>query len=164
MGLIVKVSKCLLTSDFSGKFMRFKIVLVTFVLLSAFACSTYYKKANENAVEKLNAQIKKEKYDEIYSQSSEILKRTISKEEFNSKMKIATERMKEFDDSLTWKKDETALFDKSISRDDNFSYRIVSKNEKKTGIQINWNESFRLCGLSVVDYNDGNGNSFRYCD
>lgn len=135
-----------------------------FIALISFSCSIYYNKANDQAVERLNAQIKQEKYDEIYSQSSEILRRSISKEEFISKMKIATERMKQIDDSLTWKKDETALFDKSMYRDDNFSYRIVSKNGKKTGIQISWNESFRLCGLSVVDYNDGDGNSFRYCD
>ena len=144
--------------------MKKKSASIILIVLISSACSIYYEKNNDQAVEKLNSQIKQEKFDEIYSQSSEILRRSISKQEFIFKMKIATDRMKEFDDSLTWMKDETALFDKSIYRDDNFSYRIVSKNGKKTGIQIDWNESFRLCGLSVVDYNDGDGNSFRYCD
>ncbi len=144
--------------------MNKKLASFFFITLISFSCSVYYNKANDQAVERLNSQIKQEKFDEIYSLSSEILRRSISKEEFISKMKIATERMKEFDDSLAWKKDETALFDKSIFHAENFSYRIVSKNGKKTGIQIDWNESFRLCGLSVVDYNDGNGKSFRYCD
>jgi hypothetical protein len=144
--------------------MNKKLASFFFIALISFSCSIYYNKANDQAVERLNAQIKQEKYDEIYSQSSEILRRSISKEEFVSKMKIATEKMKEFDDSLTWKKDKTALFDKSVFHAENFSYRIVSKNEKKTGIQIDWHESFKLCGLSVADYNYGNGNSFRYCD
>jgi hypothetical protein len=144
--------------------MNKKLASFFFIALISFSCSIYYNKANDQAVERLNAQIKQEKYDEIYSQSSEILRRAISKEEFISKMILATERMKEFDDSLTWKKDETALFDKSVFHAQNFSYRIVSKDGKKTGIAIDWNESFKLCGLSVANYNDGNGNSFRYCD
>jgi len=144
--------------------MNKKLTSIIFIISILASCSVVLQKANDRAAERLNTQIKQERYDEIYNQSSESLRRSITKEEFNSKMKIATERMKEFDDSLTWKKDETARFDKSVFHAENFSYRIVSKNGNKTGIKIDWIESIKLCGLSVVDYNDGNGNSFRYCD
>jgi hypothetical protein len=145
--------------------MNKKLSSIILIVLISFGCSMYYEKANDQAVERLNTLIKQGNYDEIYNQSSEILRRSISKEEFISKMKIATEQMKQVDETLTWEKDETMLFDKSVFRVEDFSYRVVSKNGKKAGIQIDWNTPFQLCSLHVLPNpyeNDGVG--FRYCD
>lgn len=128
-------------------------------------CSIQYKEANKQAVNKLNNQFKQENYDEIYQQSSNFLKRSISKEEFVLIVKRIREKMKDVDENLVWEEDKNTHFDQSVFRDDNFSHRIMSKNGKKLQIQIDWNSPFRLCGLHVFQNpNESSGIGFRYCN
>ncbi len=83
----------------------------------------------------------------MYQQSSDILKRSISKEEFISVVKEIKGKMNGIDENLIWQEDKNAHFDEGLFRDDNFSYRVMSKNGKELQIQIDWNSPFRLCSL-----------------
>jgi len=145
--------------------MNKRLIFIVFVALSVGACSGLHKKANRQAVEKLNNQFRQENYDEMYQQTSGILKRSISKEEFISKVRNMHEEMKNVDENLIWREDGNAHFDEGVFPDDNFSYRVMLKNGKQLQIQIDWNSPFQLCGLQVLqDPNDGIGTGFRYCD
>ncbi len=140
-----------------------KLAAITFVFLTLLAGCGIQKEANKRAVERLNGQFKRENYDEMYQQSSDILKRSISKEEFISKVKDIRQKMTDIDENLNWQESNKLHFDEAVFRDDNFSYRVMSKNEKELHIEINWNEPFRLCSLYVFP-NEGSGTGFRYCD
>ena len=145
--------------------MRKKFASIIFVTLTFFACSNYYKEANKQAVERLNNQFKQKNYDEMYQQSSDILKRSISKETFISIVEDVREKMKDVDENLVWQEDKNIHFDEGVYRDDNFSYRIMSKNGRKLQIQIDWNTPFQLCSLHVFsNINESSGTGFRYCD
>ena len=135
---------------------------MAFVVLTFFACSKYQ---NKLAVERLNNQFKQENYDEMYQQSSDVLKRSISKEEFISVVKDIRGKMKDVDENFIWQESQKLSFDEGVFRDDNFSFRVMSKNGKELHIEINWNTPFRLCSLSAYqDPNDSSGTGFRYCD
>ena len=144
----------------SRKFASFIFVAVTF-----FAGCNNYKEANKQAVERLNNQFKQEKYDEMYQQSSDILKSSISKKEFTERVKEVREKMKDVDENFIWQEDKNIHFDEGVFRDDNFSYRTMSKNGKELQIQINWNKPFQLCSLYVFQNpNESSGIGFRHCD
>lgn len=101
----------------------------------------------------------------MYQQSSDILKRSISEKEFTVIVKEVRQKMKDVDENLIWREDKTVHFDEGVYRDDNFSYRIISKNGRELQIQIDWNTSFRLCSLYVFQNpNESSGIGFRYCD
>lgn len=141
-----------------------KIALAIFLVLTFFACSSY-KKANRQAVERLNNQFKEENYDEMYKQSSNILRNSISKNEFISIVKEMREKMSNIDENLIWQESNKLHFDESVFRDDNFSYRIMSKNGKELHIQIVWNAPFQLCSLNILqNVNENSGIGFTYCD
>jgi len=142
-----------------------KLALSILVVLIFFAGCNYYREANKQAVERLNNQFKQENYDEMYQQSSDILKSSISKEEFISVVKDIRGKMKDVDENFAWQEDKNAHFDEAVFRDDNFSYRIMSKNERKLEIQIEWNTPFQLCSIEVFqNLNESSGKGFRYCD
>ncbi len=70
------------------------LFLILFVGL--IGCSIDYKEANDKAVEKLNAQIKAEKFEEIYNDSYTGAKQTVSKTEFVERMREAFIRIDNF--------------------------------------------------------------------
>jgi len=118
-------------------------------LLTILSCSIDYKEANDKAVEKLNAQVKAEKFEEIYNNSSEITRSTISKSEFVERMKKAVEKMKEVDKTLNWQKiesEENFYKDNPVSET---SVRKLAKNGKTIGIFIYWANYFTLCGFEI---------------
>ena len=139
-----------------------KLTSITFLVMTFFACSKYQ---NKHAVERLNNQFKQENYDEMYHQSSDILKRSISKEAFISVVKDIREKMKDVDENFIWQEGKKISFDEAVFRHDNFSYRVMSKSEKELHIQINWNSPFQLCSLYIFqNLNESQGIGFRYCD
>lgn len=142
-----------------------KIASIAFIILTLLSCSNFQKEANKRAVEKLNNQFKQENYDEMYHQSSSILQHSITKDEFISIVKEIRKKMSEVDENLTWQESDKLHFDESVFRDDNFSYRIMSKTGRELHIEISWNTPFQLCGLSIYENpNESSGIGFRYCD
>jgi len=145
--------------------MNLKLASIAFMTLAFFACSGFQAEANKQAVERLNNQFRQENFDEMYQQSSGILKRSISKEEFISIVKVIRKKMQNVDEDFTWQEDKNTHFDEGVFRDDNFSYRIMSKNGKELQIQIDWNTPFQLCSLYIFQNpNESSGIGFRYCD
>jgi hypothetical protein len=119
------------------------------IFLVGFAsCSANYKEINDKSVEKLRSQIIEGKYEEIYAQSTSLVKSTISKAEFIERMEVAVKAMKEVDENLNWQKG---------GNEDNFyndfpvtenSYRELVKDKKRIGIFIYWSD-FNLCGFEI---------------
>lgn len=130
--------------------MNKKIFSVLFVVLISLACLDY-QKANENAFDKLNIQIKAERFDEIYEQSSTLLRDKISKKEFVERMIFAIKSLKEIDSMLNWQKPKNQdEFSRDYSIKDT-TFRRIEKGEKSIGIFIYWTENFTLCGFETTE-------------
>jgi hypothetical protein len=125
-------------------------LLLGLVVFFNSACSDDVKARNEQAVENLNVQIKREKFDEIYEQSTNQVKTTISKNDFIERMKVAVRSMKSVDPALNWTiKGDQKEFYRDFSIEDT-SLRTLESNAKTINIWIYW-DNFSLCGFETSE-------------
>ncbi len=138
----------------NNKFMNQRIILVCAILiLILFSdCSQNRDVSSNKIVEKLESQIKSENYEQIYSESSRVVRSHISKEEFFEKMNTAVGRMKNIDESMCFEKDESRnLQNGDVYRDLHFVYRKIEKSGKKLNVFVTFDfssskpEFFDLC-------------------
>lgn len=135
-------------------FYKISLFLLVFGLTG---CSINYKEANKRAVNTFHSQIVEGKFEEIYEQSEANIKPYVSKEEFLGNMKLAVEKMKEFDESLIWQQDEAADERRihEVYSYESVSWRTMEKNGRKLRITIWWNNGFSFCDLTVnEDFSD----------
>src|SRR5687768_16225313 len=121
------------------------------VLLSSIAvsCSASYREGNERAVAKLRQQLITERFGEIYRDSSEITRASLSSDEFVNKIAAATELLKGVDADISWRRDERGSPEEAVYRDDNWSSLILERKGKRVGVNLWWAESFKLCGFEI---------------
>lgn len=148
------------------KIRNFIIYLFLLSILTLLVSCGFYKKSNQRLVERLNSQIKSEKYDEIYSESSNLAKKyKYSKDEFIERLKKVRGKIKEIDDSLQFQQRQGSCGDEGVYRDDNFACRFIEKNGRRIDIDI-WlyPTGGQLYLLDLCIYADGMDDNFCVSD
>lgn len=114
-----------------------KTILLLSVISALMTGCFYYSIENPKLVERLNSQIRDEKFEGIYNESSDAAKRyKYSKKQFIERLKLVREKMKEVDESLVFQRIENRCGDESVYRDDNFACRFIEANGRRINIDI----------------------------
>lgn len=127
-----------------------KIILLLLAISALMTGCIYHSIENPRFVERLNSQIRDEKFEDIYNESSGSAKRyKYSKEQFIGRLTMVREKMKEVDESLVFQKLENRCGDEGVYRDDNFACRFIEANGRRINIDI-WLDA-SSGGLILVD-------------
>ena len=121
------------------------IVLLSSVLIAN--CTVDYKKRGDELIDRLNLQVKAAEFDQLYEELSGEAKRSTPKDEFIRNMDEVVSRMKEVDESLTWKKGNLLLSNEYA--DLYFVHREMEGNGQKLNIEITFTYT-----LGLLDYYD----------
>lgn len=135
-----------------------------FLSLVLAGCKIPYRDMNVQSVERLRKQMVQERYEDIYDQSSDILRAQITKVEFVNGLKKAGEDLRAIDPELRWIRIEGSP-EPAVYYDENWSSLHLEKDSRKADIQLDWNSGFRLCGMLINgDIPNGANRVFRNCD
>lgn len=127
-----------------------RIILLLSAISALMTGCIYYSIENPRLVERLNSQIRDEKFENIYDESSDSAKRyKYSKEQFIERLKKVREKMKEIDESLVFQRLENRCGDEGVYRDDNFACRFIEANGQRIDIEI-WLDA-KSGGLRLLD-------------
>jgi hypothetical protein len=153
--------------------MKYKLVVV--ILIALFASFVFlmvfdsYKSDKARIFATFEAQIKSEKFSEIYEDSSDFAKLNVSKEEFQIRIKDAITRMKTADPNLHFERDfDTENFIEKLQESDvkyttfgrpfSFStYHKLGQGEQSIKIFVSWQRyyfSYRFFDLSIHPNSD----------
>ena len=106
---------------------------------------TSYRNDTGRMLTKFNSQLKEEKFEELYDESSETVHLNVTKEEFVRRMKVAVRKLKNIDQDLNFQTGEHIEREIFLAEEDNtYSFRSVQKLEKdniSAVISIYWQNS-----------------------
>ena len=112
-------------------------ISVCVILILFSSCLLNRDAVADERMKKIELQIKSGNYEQIYNESSEIVRNLVSKEEFIEKMNNAVGRMKNIDEALNFQKDENRdMRNGDVYGDLHFIYRKIEKNGKKLYIFV----------------------------
>lgn len=128
-------------------------------------CSVGSKDVNDRYVERLRQQLLQEKFDEVYDESSDIVRGQLTRSEFVDKLRAATVELKSIDKNLNWQRDGRGSPEPAVYREDNWSSLNLEKDGRNANVQLDWDPPFDLCGMSISgDIREGGIRVFRNCD
>lgn len=128
-------------------------VLANIFWLRVFDFSTTPR--TDTLVENLNARLREESFDELYEQSSDHLHLNVRREQFVSRMKAVSARLKSVDGSLTFRRDPATegFLDSSRLTDNSFMRLAVRQvGDKPHGFTLlmYWDGKGRFETLTVI--------------
>ena len=126
------------------------VIGVSVLGILLFSCMQSPEAAGDTITDELNNQIKSGDYESIFSDMSESARSVTPRDEFISSMNRVVARMKEYDDSLTWKKGNVRLSNEYT--DLYFVHREMENDGKKLYITVTISRSmvWRLFDLCVM--------------
>ena len=104
-----------------------------------------YRNNVDNLFSKLSYQIKEEKFEDLYFESSESIKTTLTKQQFVEKMKEAVSKMRKVDENLNFQRDEG--WEKTTSADflkeQGFLFTVQKLENKNISgfVTVYWDDS-----------------------
>ena len=133
--------------------------------LCVFLCSCIdYREPNIKAVEKLRQELLRERFDEIYDDSSNITRGQLERSEFLERIRSADAVLKSIDPELNWQRVEKSP-EPGVYGDENWSSLDLVNGGRKVNIQLDWGEDFSLCGMQISgDIPEPGRRVFRNCD
>ena len=115
-----------------------------------YACTQDPERAGDTITDQLNNEIKTGNFEKIYFDMSESARSLTTRDEFISNMNRVVAWMKEYDDSLNWKKGNLRLSNEY--KDVYFIHREMEKNGKKLDVTVTISRSmiWRFYDLCVM--------------
>jgi hypothetical protein len=141
------------------------LALVIGIVGSLLGCANGAREGNDAAVAKFRKLFLDERYGEIYRNSSEVTRASMTSDEFVNKMSAMAMMLSDLDKKANWRRDERGSPEESVYRDDNWSSLIVEGNGRQVNVTLWWGQSFELCGIEMSgDIPNGGIRLFRTCD
>lgn len=106
---------------------------------------TNYRNDTDRLLTRFNAQLKEEKFEELYDESSDHLHLNVAREEFVRRMKVAVGKLKSIDPELafqTGRELETEIFGRSENDGSDHLMRLqrLKKNDVSVGMLVYWDK------------------------
>ncbi len=108
----------------------------------------------DKEIELLHSQIKSEDYEQIYQNSSEKIKKCLTKYQFADRMKDAVQKLKEVDKDLNFRIDEfgyEVAFEDKYNKNDYVKFWAVGSRDTQEAVEATlWDSSNKLMKYSVM--------------
>lgn len=109
-----------------------------------------YQSNTDRLFARFSEQLKEERFEEIYNESSDTMRVSVTKEEFVGRMKVAAAKLKEIDRDLSFRRDKEAedFIDRvrlnsegEISPTLLKTYQILEKENKSVLVMVYWDNT-----------------------
>lgn len=120
------------------------LILGVIFSMSVYGIFTSYRNNVDVLFSKLSEQLKNEKFEDLYSDSSDYVKTSLTKQQFVEKMKEAVSKMRQIDGNLDFQRDKgwEQTTPRHFPEEQGFKFTIqkLTNNETSAFVTIYWND------------------------
>jgi hypothetical protein len=120
------------------------ILSAALALISFYAVFSLYRNNTDRLFANLNERLKEEKFEDLYSESSDYVKSSFTKREFVEKMKEAVSKMRRIDGNLNFQRDkgweQTTPADFPKEQGFKFTVQKITNNDSSAFVIVYWDD------------------------
>jgi hypothetical protein len=140
---------------------KFKPVIIPIALLVLAVASylIFSKPSKERLIKNLTAQLREEKFEQLYEEADDFVRLNVTKEKFVQRMKIAVAKLKAIDENLNFQRDmETEKSMKEIMKGINedaessliTAYQKLEKDGKSVLVTFHWTTKGNFFDIDAI--------------
>jgi hypothetical protein len=138
---------------FSNKKVRPAIILIALLMLAVAGCLIFSKPSKERLLKNLSAQLREEKFEQLYEDADDSVRLNVAKEKFVQRMKKAATKLKEIDGDLNFQRDDETEEMMKASRDDSTqisTFQMLKKDGKSVLVAFYWTNKGKFSDIWAI--------------